>query len=89
MGRGGPFTALFGLFVFMLWLGGQLLFYTVVILGTILLYIGQGIRWLWRRHKYKKAIRNGGQALLDEPIDPRDLPKPLMTPVEYHNRKEG
>lgn len=77
MGRGGPFTALFGLFVFAVWLCIEIFKWAVVyaICGLILAY--RGIRWLYRRRKHERELREP-----ERKIALGEAPKPYMSPVE-------
>jgi len=80
MGRGGPFTALFGFFYILVIL--LLEAFKWLFVGTVIALIlaGRGIRWLYRRHK-------AGKEMHERPSGPdlTDAPRPYISPVEYRD----
>jgi hypothetical protein len=54
-GRGGVISTLLGLFILFIAFGLKVMFYAFVAAVGIVYYMLMGIRWLYRRHKAKKA----------------------------------
>lgn len=83
-GRNGLFTAFFGLFAYLVAFCACLLFYTFAAAVGIVYCMLMGIRWLYRRHKAKKAspfLSPGGHVNLPTVIvsrvsNPRDWTPP-------------
>lgn len=81
-GRGGPFTALFGLFILSFELCLKLLFYALVGVGFVIKWTVIGVRALWRIHKRRQAVRSEQQETAAE-YEPPTL---VISPVT--KRKE-
>lgn len=77
-GRGGLFTALFGLFAYLIAGCACLLFYTFAAAVGIVYYMLMGIRWLYRRHKAGKLAKTmpEPEPVMSHVSNPRDWTPP-------------
>lgn len=76
-GGGGPFSVLLGLFIFLFVFLGRVLVCAIVLAILLLVWIGRGIRALYRHHKAKKIRTAAAKVRTD------DLPMPPTSPVRH------